>query len=118
MGDEQEWKFLLGDIYGEEKIEVGIVSERWRISDDEIMYPTNVAGAKWEMLIRMHTAPDLTSSDWLKYPFKLKKVCCKSRIVLLLSRVVVNKFYLYSYLGCRQGIRGPLLGRRRIRAQH
>ena len=68
-------KTLLVTLFCEDREEISIISEKWVIDDDEILYPTLVKGAKREKFIRCHQEPD--PETWTKYPYSLLKICCE-----------------------------------------
>ncbi len=82
-------KTLLVTLFCEDREEISIISEKWVIDDDEILYPTLVKGARREKFIRCHQEPD--PETWTKYPYALLKICCEYIHVYSLSKKVCKE---------------------------
>lgn len=76
--DDRNWKLVLVDIFmSEEEIDLSIVSEKWLLNNNQVVYPpSSIKGAKLETTIRSHAAPNFKT--WDVYPCKVLKICGNS----------------------------------------
>jgi hypothetical protein len=68
------WKYILAELYVEDRTELAIVSERWTIDENVLKYPSNLKGPKRMKSIMDHVIPEDT---WTEYEYRRIRVCGK-----------------------------------------
>lgn len=68
------WKYILAELYVEDRTELAIVSERWTIDEEVLKYPSHLRGPKRMKSIMDHVIPE---DNWTEYQYRRIRVCGK-----------------------------------------